>query len=308
MIHETEDTRHDTEAELEQLAQSEGEQPVMVRRYLGSDEVPVVFDSPHSGRFYPEDFRPAVSLDILREYEDRFVDRLVADAPNHGVTLLAANFPRAYIDPNRAPDDLDAEMLEAVWPEPIAPTNHTVGGTGLVFRVMRDTAPIYDRQLALDEVRRRLDQCWIPYHEALKSALAGHIERHGAVWHLNCHSMRPVGDASSPDPDRKRADFVLGDLFGASCAPEFTEVVAETLKGLGYSVAVNEPYSGAYIVARHGRPGDGSHSLQMEINRGLYMDLATLEETDGFAPLRADLGRLAEAVAGFARERVSGGA
>lgn len=299
--------RHDidktTEDDLDQLARQEGEQPVMVRRHLGSDEVPVVFDSPHSGRYYPDDFRPAVPLEILREYEDRFVDRLVSKAPDHGVTLIAANFPRAYIDPNRAPDDIDAEMLEAVWPEPLAPTPHSVGGTGLVFRVMRDAAPIYDRSLAIEEVRRRLEICWHPYHAALDEALAMHRKRHGRVWHLNCHSMRPVGDPTTPDPGKRRADIVLGDLFGSSCDPAFTDLVAKSLEGFGYSVAVNSPYSGAFIVARHGRPGEGSHSLQMEINRGLYMDLETLEPTAGFEPLRNDLGRLAEAVVAFARDR-----
>ncbi len=295
-----------TEQELDRLAREEGEAPVMVRRHLGAEDVPVVFDSPHSGRFYPEDFRTAVPLDILREYEDRFVDRLVADAPDKGVTVIAARFPRAYIDPNRAADDLDAEMLDAVWPEPLSPTAHSVGGTGLVFRVMRDAAPIYDRRLAIDEVRRRLDLCWLPYHEALEEALAAHQDRHGVVWHLNCHSMLPVGDTGSPDPGESRADFVLGDLHGTTCDPAYTAFVAETLQGLGYSVSVNLPYSGAYIVARHGRPTQGRHSLQMEINRGLYLDLGTLEQSDGFDGLKRDLGRLAEAVAGFARDRIGG--
>lgn len=300
---DTPDSDTTTEDDLDQLARQEGEHPVMVRRHLGSDEVPVVFDSPHSGRYYPDDFRPAVPLDILREYEDRFVDRLISKAPEHGVTLIAANFPRAYIDPNRAPDDIDAEMLEAVWPEPLSPTPHSVGGTGLVFRVMRDAAPIYDRSLAIDEVRRRLDICWRPYHAALDEALAVHRERHGIVWHLNCHSMRPFGDALSPDPGEKRSDIVLGDLFGTSCDPDFTDMVAKTLEGFGYSVAVNRPYSGAFIVARHGRPEEGSHSLQMEINRGLYMDMETLEPISGFEPLRDDLGRLAQAVVAFAKDR-----
>jgi hypothetical protein len=113
----------------------------------GSPDVPLVFDSPHSGRYYPDDFRSVISQKMLREYEDRFVDLLIADAPRHGVATIAANFPRAYIDPNRAPDDIDEEMLEAVWPDPLSPTRHSEQGTGLIFRRMHDESPIYDRPL-----------------------------------------------------------------------------------------------------------------------------------------------------------------
>lgn len=276
---------------------------VSVRRPPAGQRLPVVFDCPHSGRFYPEDFGSIVTVERLQGYEDRFVDDLFADAPDHGVSLVTANFARAYIDPNRALADLDQGLLAAEWPEALAPTINSERGVGLIFRVMNDSAPIYDRMLSLDEVKARIESCWIPYHDALGEALDEACERAGAVWHLNCHSMRPVGDALSPDPGVKRKDMVLGDLEGKSCDPAFTDFVEGTLKDLGYSVAVNDPYKGAYLVERNGHPERGRHSLQIEINRALYMDMESLERTADFASLKADMARLAERIGAFARER-----
>lgn len=291
-------------AALVELAEREGDEPVTIVR--GATDVPLVFDSPHSGRYYPEDFSSVVSQRLLREYEDRFVDLLIEGAVGHGITTISAHFPRAYIDPNRAPDDLDEEMLEAVWPEPISPTRHSRQGTGLIFRRMHDNSAIYERQLTHEEVRRRLDGCWLPYHAALQAALDAQREPGGSVWHVNWHSMRPVGDTMTPDPGKSRADFVLGDLEGRSCEPAFTAFVAERLRAMGYSVAVNDPYQGAYIVQRYGQPEEGRHSLQIEINRGLYMDLSTLEKIDRFEEVRRDIGRLAGELADWAKARLTG--
>lgn len=290
------------QAALIELAEREGADPVNVAK--GSAEVPLVFDSPHSGRYYPEDFSSAISRNLLWEYEDRFVDLLIEEAAGHGVTTIAAHFPRAYIDPNRAPDDIDEEMLEAVWPEPLSPTIHSRKGTGLIFRRMHDDSPIYERQLTLEEVRRRLDGCWRPYHAALEAALAEAQRNVGGVWHVNWHSMKPVGDASTPDPGESRADFVLGDRQGESCEPVFTSFVAERLEAMGYSVAINHPYQGAYIVQRYGRPEVNRHSLQIEINRGLYMDPDTLNKIDRFDDIKRDIGRLAADLAKWARGRL----
>lgn len=297
----SETTDRAARAALIELAEQEGADPVNVAK--GAAEVPIVFDSPHSGRYYPEDFSSVVSRKLLREYEDRFVDLLIEKAAGHGITTISANFPRAYIDPNRAPDDLDEEMLETVWPDPLTPTRHSKQGTGLIFRRMHDASPIYERHLTHEEVRRRLDGCWRPYHAALEAALHGAREHGGSVWHVNWHSMRPVGDAMTPDPGESRADFVLGDLEGASCEPAFTTFVAERLEAMGYSVAINHPYQGAYIVQRYGQPEEGQHSLQIEINRGLYMDLGTLEKIERFEDIKRDIGRLAGELAEWTRAR-----
>ena len=299
----SETTDRAARAALIELAEREGAEPVEIGR--GAADVPLVFDSPHSGRYYPDDFSSVVSLKLLREYEDRFVDLLIQDAAAHGVTTIAANFPRAYIDPNRAPDDIDEEMLEAVWPDPLSPTRHSEQGTGLIFRRMHDESHIYDRPLTVEEVQRRLDGCWRPYHAALETALAVAGRHAGVVWHINWHSMRPVGDAMTPDPGSKRADFVLGDRQGQSCEPAFTSIVSELLEGMGYSVAINHPYQGAYIVERHGRPDEGRHSLQIEVNRGLYMDLDTLEKIERFEEVRRDIGTLAGELVAWSRTRMA---
>jgi N-formylglutamate deformylase len=192
--------------------------------------VALVFDSPHSGRHHPEDFRPAVGPFLLRGSEDGLVDDLFADAPHHGATLVRALFARAYVDPNRAPDDLDPLLLPDEWSREIAPTVHSRRGVGLVFRLVGDAIPIYDRVLSVEELDRRIEAYWRPYHDALDGALDGLQRTFGTVWHVNCHSMQSVGNALSPDPGSRRPDFVLGDLNGRSCAPEFTDFVASALR------------------------------------------------------------------------------
>jgi N-formylglutamate deformylase len=282
-------------------AEAETLQELTVRRHdPAAREAPVVFDAPHSGAVYPPDFRPAVPLSLLRGGEDRFVDELIADAPRHGAVLIVAKFARTYIDPNRTLTDLDTSLLEEPWPGPVSPSEHTERGVGLIFARIGDDVPIYDRLLSVAEVQRRIDLCWRPYHDALQDALDQAYESWGGVWHVNCHSMTAVGNVLSPDPGRARPAFVLGDRKGSSCAPDFTQFVAETLRGMGYSVGLNDPYMGAELVLRHGRPAEDRHSLQIEINRGLYMN-EDLERHAGFEGLRADLGRLAEAICDYAR-------
>jgi N-formylglutamate deformylase len=281
---------------------SESLQETTVRRFDPVEpRAPVVFDSPHSGTVYPADFRPAVPLKLLQGGEDRFVDDLVAGAPGHGAVLIVALFARTYIDPNRTLADLDEDLLDGPWPGPVSPSDHTRRGVGLIFREIGDKVPIYDRLLSVAEVQRRIDLCWRPYHAALDAALDEAHRQSGAAWHINCHSMTGFGNALSPDPGLKRCDFAIGDRDGMSCAPAFTGFVASVLKEMGYSAAINAPYKGAALVLRHGHPAEGRHSLQIEINRDLYMDSDTLEKTASFPTLRADLARLAESVCGFAR-------
>jgi N-formylglutamate deformylase len=261
--------------------------------------IPLVLDSPHSGESYPADFDHAPPRAIVRQAEDTHVARLWQRAPAFGATLVEALFPRAYIDANRSLADIDAELLADPWPEPVAPTRKTAQGIGLVWRIARDGSPMYARRLAAAEVAARIDRCWRPYHEAVEAALDAMHCAHGAVWHLNCHSMPAVGDAYSDDPGRERADFVLGDRDGTTCAPAFTALVAETMRSRGYTVAINDPYKGVELVRRHGRPAERRHSLQVEVKRTLYMDEATLEPHAGYARLERDLADLVRALAGF---------
>ncbi len=269
--------------------------------------VALVLDSPHSGEWYPDDFDHAPPRAIVRQAEDTHVARLWGGAPAAGATLIEACFPRAYIDANRSLADIDPDLLADAWPEPIAPSRKTQQGIGLVWRLARGGAPMYARRLGSAEVRARIERCWRPYHAALDAALDARHREFGAVWHVDCHSMPAVGDDLSDDPGRERADFVLGDRDGTTCEAAFRDVVADTVRAMGYSVAVNDPYKGVEIVRRHGRPAERRHSLQIEVKRTLYMDEATLAPNAGYARLRDDLTRLAEALAAFVRERTRGG-
>ena len=267
--------------------------------------LPLVLDSPHSGEWYPDDFDHAPPRAIVRQAEDTHVARLWQHATAQGATLLEARFPRAYIDANRSLADIDLALLEDGWPAPVAPSRKTEQGIGLVWRLARGDMPMYARKLSSAELQARIDRYWRPYHDELATVLDAHHRRFGAVWHLNCHSMPAVGDALADDPGRERADFVLGDRDGSTCEPAFTSVVADTLRHLGYSVKVNDPYKGVEIVRRYGRPQERRHSLQLEVKRTLYMDELTFATGTGFARLEADLARLTSTLAGFLRDRAA---
>jgi N-formylglutamate deformylase len=266
---------------------------------------PLVLDSPHSGEDYPADFDCAVPRELLRQAEDTHVARLWRGALAHGATLVEANFPRAWIDPNRGLEDIDPALFAAgeTWPGPVKLTRKTEQGIGLVWRLARGGAPMYARGLSVAEVERRIDRCWRPYHEALARALDERHAEFGAVWHVNCHSMPAVGDAWSDDPGRERADVVLGDRDGTTCDAAFTRLVGGLFAARGYSVAVNDPYKGVEIVRKHGRPAERRHSLQIELKRTLYMDEATLAPNAGYAKLERELAAVARELAAFAAAR-----
>ena len=265
--------------------------------------IPLVLDSPHSGTAYPKDFEYAAPLALVRQAEDTHVAQLYGAAPEVGATLIEALFPRAYIDPNRHLSDIDPQLLADAWPDAVTPSRKSELGIGLVWRLARGGVPMYARKLSVAEVRRRIAECYEPYHSALSAAIDATHRAFGAAWHINCHSMPAVGDAMSDDPGRARADFVLGDRDGSTCEPEFTAFVAKTLEGMGYDVAINDPYKGVELVRKHGRPAERRHSLQIEVNRRLYMDETTLMKHDGFAPLQANLARLLHELAGFVERR-----
>lgn len=263
--------------------------------------VPLVLDSPHSGTDYPADFGAAMPLERLRETEDSFVDELYAAAPTMGATLITARFPRVYIDPNRSLLDIDASLLESAWPGPAIPSRKTQLGVGLIWRLLDSGEPIYSRKLAVDEVKRRIVEYHQPYQRAVKDALDHAFEHFGAVWHLNLHSMPATSSKISEEgPGKARADFVLGDRDGTTCAPEFTQLVARALRGMGYEVKINDPYKGVELVRAFSDPKAGRHSLQIEVNRRLYMDERTRRKSADFDTLRANLDKLVRAVAEYA--------
>jgi N-formylglutamate amidohydrolase len=255
--------------------------------------IPLVLDSPHSGNSFPGDFGAMVTEAELREGEDIYVDELYAAGPEMGAPLLAALWPRTYLDPNRNAGDVDLDLLDGPWPWEYVPSGKAKVGKALLWRTLEDGRPIYPRKLKPDAVRARIERCHAPYHAAIRGLLDASVQRFGKVYHINCHSMRGVAGKMSDDGEGSlRADFVLGDRDGTSCDPAFTELVRRTLAGMGYSVKVNDPYKGVELVRAYSDPKAGRHSLQIEINKRLYVDDATLRKTEGFAKLQRDLGSL----------------
>lgn len=272
----------------------------------GVAAVPLVCDSPHSGTSYPSDYDHAVPRALLRRGEDTDVEALWRAVPDVGGTLLAAHFPRTYIDANRTEDDLDPELLDGPWPTPLNPGEKTRLGFGLVWRNIAAGRPIYHRPLTVAEVRNRIASYYRPYHAALSAAIEGTAQRFGGVWHLNLHSM--PNDAyqrlqiASPHP---LADFVLGDRDGTTCEPGFVDLVERELRARGYTVARNDPYKGVQLIARIGQPARNRHSLQVEIRRPLYMDEATRERNANFGQVQEDLTSVLRTLAAYVKNAVA---
>lgn len=258
---------------------------------------PVVLDSPHSGFRFPADFGAAVSEFDLRDGEDSFIDALWHPATERGIPLLAAQWPRTYLDVNRHAGDIDLALLDAPWPHAHQPSGKARIGKALLWRTLDDGRAIYDRQLSVAEVQSRIERCHQPYHQALRGLMDAAHGRFGVVYHLNCHSMNAVsgvmGEGGAGVP---RADMVLGDRDGTSCAPAFTAFVREVLSAQGYDVRVNDPFKGVELVRAHSDPAAGRHSLQLEVNKRLYMDEATRQRHGGYAQLQADLMALLDAL------------
>ena len=262
-------------------------------------------DSPHSGVIYPPDFRYVLPLAALRRAEDTHVDALYRAAPDHGATLIAAIFPRSYIDANRSLLDIDAALLSEPWPGPINASRKTEKGIGLVWRKLDTGEAIYQRQLSIAEVQTRISNCYAPYHKAVRDAINAAHKHYGAVWHINCHSMPATSSIISDEgPGQPRADFVLGDRDGTTCDPAFTTFVGLSLSSMGYDVKINDPYKGVELVRAYSDPTEHKHSLQIEVNRKLYMNEASREPNANFAKLQGDITRLIAAIAGYARKHI----
>jgi N-formylglutamate deformylase len=259
--------------------------------------LPLICDSPHSGVTYPADFGYAMDPAVLRTGEDTHVDELWSAIPDVGGTLILAEFPRTYIDPNREPDDIDPGLLADSWPGAINPSEKSRIGHGLIWG-MAGGQPIYDRKLSSDEVRHRIQSCHQPYHAALNREIESAYKQFGAVWHLNLHSMPSNSyEVLQVESDHGLADFVLGDRDGATCEPEFVDVVEKSLRESGYTVARNDPFKGVALIARLGNPSQRRHSLQIEIHRGQYMNETTFEKNEKFPAMQAALTKAAHDVA-----------
>jgi N-formylglutamate amidohydrolase len=257
---------------------------------------PVVFCSPHSGRVYPRAFLDASRLDAhtLRKSEDCFVDELFEPVVALGAPLLAARFPRAYLDVNREPYELDPELFSGRLPE-YANTQsaRVIGGLGTIARIVADMEEIYRERLPIGAGLERIEWLYRPFHAALADLLETTRRRFGLAVLIDCHSMP---SASMGHPVGGRPHFVLGDRFGASCDAKLTRFIRDCLVGLGYDVQVNRPYAGGFITEYYGHPLRGVQSLQLEVNRALYLNEATLTKNKHFPALARTLADLASKV------------
>jgi len=265
---------------------------------------PIVFDSPHSGNHFPDDARVAAPASALSTSWDAYVDELWDIVPKAGGILVEAGFHRTYIDVNRSRLDIDEELLDSRWPGELKPTVSSKRGMGLIRRYALPDVPMYTRKLTVDEVQNRLTCYYDEYHAALKAAIDRCYARFGHVWHINCHSMKSVGNAMNVDSGQARPDIVVSDREGTTSGKEFTEWVAEQLRSYGYRVSINDPYKGAEIVRLYGAPDQQRHSVQIELNRSLYMRENTCQKHEGFVKLRDDLRTFVLALRNYAHQRI----
>ncbi len=260
---------------------------------------PLVLDSPHSGVNYPDDFGYSSDLAVLRRAEDTHVEKLYDFAADLGVSWVEALFPRSYLDANRNTTDVDVTLFDEPWPEPVTSDFGALRkvrlGKGLIWRTTDDGLPIYRRALSVAEVRARILNCWHPYHQAVAQAIDAAHARHGYSIHINCHSMPAVASSHATEfPGEAHADFVIGDRDGSTASAPLVQLICDHLRACGYSVSHNHPYKGVELVRRYSNPGVHRHSIQVEINRKLYMDEQTRVMTDQAVALRADLRTMVE--------------
>ncbi|TCO69645.1 N-formylglutamate amidohydrolase [Rhodovulum euryhalinum] len=246
----------------------------------------VVFSSPHSGRDYPWTFLRQTVLDerAIRSSEDAFVDILFADAPVHGAPLIAANAPRAYVDLNRAAEELDPAVIEGAR---LAGHNPRISsGLGVIPRVVANGRAIYNGKIGLAEAETRIATCWRPYHDRLQALVDEAQVRFGESILIDCHSMPREAIESITSGGKRRPDVVLGDRFGASAAADVVDRVEAAFAAAGFRVGRNAPFAGAYITQRYGRPARRQHAVQVEVDRSLYMDEAEVRPSRDFDDFR----------------------
>ena len=254
---------------------------------------PIVLDSPHSGFRMPADFGAVATVQELRDGEDAFIDELYLPAAKMGIPLLTAQFPRTYIDANRHTADIDPLLRAEPWPHPTMDTGKAAIGKALVWRTLDKQKPIYDRKLSVAEVMGRIERYHQPYQDTLWELIANAHTRFGVAYHINCHSMGPTTTVDMEGVEgQPRPDFVLGDRDGTTCEPAFTSYIAKFLQGLGYEVAINKPFKGVELVRAFSDPSAGRHSLQIEINKRLYMHTDRIEKHEGFNKLQGQLMQL----------------
>ncbi len=258
---------------------------------------PIIFNSPHSGSVYPDDFLVASRIDLptLRRSEDSFMDELIGHLSDLGFPVVRVNFPRSYVDVNREPYELDPRMFSGRLPS-FANTRsmRVAGGLGTIPRVVGDGQEIYRDRISVDDALSRIETLYKPYHRALRRLINKVHQMFGTVVVVDCHSMPSVG-ISRDEP--RRPDVVIGDRYGTSCTPLLPDRVEETMSSLGYSIGRNKPYAGGFITEHYGNPASGLHAVQLELNRAIYMDERRRERSPRFEQVAADFAILAGVLA-----------
>ncbi|MBY8977863.1 N-formylglutamate amidohydrolase [Rhodobacteraceae bacterium NNCM2] len=262
----------------------------------------LVFSSPHSGRNYPESLveRSPLGLLKLRASEDALVDQLFAAAPDHGAPLLSGLMPRAYLDLNRAPDELDPALIEGAKVSGI--NQRVLAGLGVVPRVVAEATPIYNGKISMAEARARINTCHLPFHDMLNRLLLRARDHFGSALLIDCHSMPSEALRAAPKVNGVMPDIVLGDRFGAAAGRNHIAEVQAAFQRAGFTVARNAPFAGGYITQRYGKPAQGFHAIQVEIDRGLYLDQARIEAGPAFDEVRELLTRVIAELIDLSRE------
>ena len=262
----------------------------------------VIFASPHSGRDYKPSFLEAAVLDEaeIRSSEDAFIDLLYGDAPTHGAPLLTALAPRAYLDLNRGPEEMDSALIEGV--RRVSHNPRVASGLGVVPRVVANGRAIYRGKLSLEEAHHRIANYWRPYHDALQTLIDESHTTFGRAILIDCHSMPHEAMDNIGVAGGMRPDVVLGDRFGASASPAIVEQVEAAFASAGLRVARNMPFAGAYIAQHYGRPSRRQHAIQIEFDRALYMDEKTLEPLPDFDAVRETLSDVIGQIADIGRD------
>lgn len=264
----------------------------------------VVFASPHSGAVYPADMmrQTVLSNHAVRSSEDAFVDQLFDCAPDFGARFIKADVPRAYVDLNRSPEELDPALIEGVRRQGHNP--RVASGLGVIPRVVANGRAIYDGKLRLSDAQERLNNYWHPYHEQLQQLLDDAREYHGQAVLIDCHSMPHEAVESVTRTGARRPDIVLGDRFGAAAGGAVVDRVEAAFKDQGFRVARNTPFAGAYIAQAYGRPSRSQHAIQVELDRALYMDEQRIVPNQNFYTVRRALRAAVSEIARIGQERM----
>ena len=279
------------------------ESGLFLRHEPEASAAPLIVDVSRSGREYPAVFRSPLPFTTVHDNVSMYVDDLWSYAPRAGATLLYCCFPNTWVDVNRNEADMDPAVVDGQWPHELKPTPRTLEGLGLIKTKARYGEPFQERKLTVAEIEERLALYYRPYHAELKRIVDALYARFGVLRQISCHCMSAVGAPTHPDAGKPRADFCVSDLRGKTASKASMELVIETLRSYGYSVSINDPYVGNELIGRHGNPARGIDSIQVEINKKLFMDTRTFRKTPGFDKVKADLDRLLAVVAADSLKR-----